>query len=298
MPGRRPLTLILLAAAAPILVWVPVPTGAIPRAATDPDDVALRLDLKSVFHADDVSSITYTVETHESFPDDAAGFKWGIDTNEDEDFDVLVFVEWDGTELVAGVEDAAGNWIADARVSRPSGEAITVVFPVAVLGDVASYRYGVSAGGDLNGNGQTDAGELDVAPDSGLYDHKLETAARGSAGGRATSVAAPVAGPSAPPAPRPVQPPAPAPAVVASEQKAAAASGQPVAQGSTPSAAPSVERPAALARTGGGAVLLGLLAGVALITGGFMFIAESFIPRVKPRAWRTRWKGRGGPHVP
>jgi len=75
--GSR-VTLILLAAAAPILVWVPLPTGVIPGTEIDAEDVALPLDLRSVFHADDASSITFTVEAYHNFPDDAAAFKWGM----------------------------------------------------------------------------------------------------------------------------------------------------------------------------------------------------------------------------
>jgi hypothetical protein len=156
-----------------LILGIPASASAGPGSGADPDDVMARLDLKTLSHADDGSSITYTAETYEAFPDKAAAFKWGIDKNGDEGFDLIVFAEWDEGRLVAGVDDAAENRVAPATVSRPTPNAITVSFAASVLGGATSYRYGAIAEDDRNGNGETDPGEQDLAPDVGLYRHDL-----------------------------------------------------------------------------------------------------------------------------
>jgi hypothetical protein len=310
-------------AAALFFTWAPGPSGAAPGSNTDPDDVSLKLDLKTTSHANDGSTVTYSAETYENFSDKLADFKWGIDKNGDESFDLIVFAEWDRTELVAGVDDAAENPVAEATVSRPAPNSIQVTFPASVLGGATSYRYGVSAQDDLNGNGESDAGEQDLAPDTGLYDHNVGSApaAPAPAAGRTTPVAspAPVAAPApapavrpdpaAAPSPTPVvapesprapmaaspAPPAPvaAPKAVAPAPAPKAAAGSPTQEVKSPEAAPAVttpaapapaEAPPALARTGSASVLLALLAGLALVAAGFMFFAETFVPTAKQRA--------------
>ncbi|MGH8974618.1 MAG: hypothetical protein ACRD0C_15635, partial [Acidimicrobiia bacterium] len=215
--SRRAFALVGFAAALALL-WAPGPIGAAPGSNTDPDDVTLKLDLKSTSHSNDGTSVTYIAETYENFTDKLADFKWGIDTNSDESFDLIVFAEWDRTELVAGVDDAAENPVAEAAVSRPAPNSIKVAFPTSALGGATAYRYGVSAQDDLNGNGESDAGEQDLAPDAGLYDHSLGSAPASQAptgGGSAPVVApAPVTAPAPAPAAKPA-PAAPAPAPVA-----------------------------------------------------------------------------------
>jgi hypothetical protein len=320
---RQAFTLVGLAAAL-VLMWAPGPTGAAPGSNTDPDDVALQLDLKSVSHTNDGSSITYTAETYENFPDKAADFKWGIDKNGDESFDLFASAEWDVTELVGGVEDAAENPVADAAVSRPAPNAIKIVFPVSVLSGAASYRYAASTEDDVNGNGVTDPGEQDLAPDAGLITHDLGSAPASQAptGGSGTApvaapapVKAPAPGPAARPAPAPApvavpetprvpaaaSPATPAPAPAAAAPKAAnpapapkVAAGAPAQEIKNPEAAPAVTTPdaaapaeappSALARTGSADVLLALFAGLALMAAGFMFFAETLVPTTRQRA--------------
>ena len=322
--SRRAFALVGFAAAL-VLMWTPGPIGAAPGSNTDPDDVALKLDLKSVSHADDGSSITYIAETYEDFSDNDAAFKWGIDTNGDESFDLIAFAEWDAATsgLIAAVDDAAENEVARGTVSRPAPNSIQAVFPISVLGGISSYRYGASAEQDLNGNGESDPGEQDLAPDAGLYTHNLGSAPASQAPVRGvvkTPVASPAPAPVPAPAVRPgpvpapvavpesrrvptaaspaVPVPAPAPAPAATPKAVApspkTAAGAPtqevtpqVASDAPTPAAPAPEALAApdtLARTGSGHVVLALLAGLALIAAGSMFFAETLVPTTRPRA--------------
>src|SRR5439155_24853902 len=73
--------------------------GPPPEASTDPDDVNLPLDLKTLTQASTASTITYTVETYEPFKDDQADFSWGIDKNNDGVVDDYVSVEFESKKL-------------------------------------------------------------------------------------------------------------------------------------------------------------------------------------------------------
>lgn len=138
----------------------------------DPRDVGTRLDLKALTHVDDQSSVVFTAETYAPFPDQSAVFKWGIDRDHDENFDLIVFTEWRDSELAAGVKDATGRLVATATVSRPGPNTIRVAFPLSALGGASEYRYAADA---------EDSGQRDLAPDSGLIQHRLGTVPPASA---------------------------------------------------------------------------------------------------------------------
>ncbi len=169
----------------------------------DPRDVGTPLDLKAIAHSDDGALIVYTAETAAPFTDQSAAFKWGIDRDNDEAFDLIVFTEWRGGKLVGGVKDAAGRQVAPAAVSRPGPTTIRVSFPAELLGGAPTYRYAVNAEGDL-------------APNSGLLQHRL--GGLPPAGAKAETRAA-SSTPAATPAPvapaAPVATPAPTPAPAA-----------------------------------------------------------------------------------
>ncbi len=135
----------------------------------DPRDVGARLDVKALTHVADGSTIVHTAETYTPFSDQSADFKWGIDRDGDEGFDLIVFTEWRDGRLNGGVKDAAGQLIAPAAVSRPGPTAISVAFPANVLGGAPVYRYAVDAQGD--------SGDRDLAPDAGLVAHRVATSA-------------------------------------------------------------------------------------------------------------------------
>ena len=69
----------------------------------------MRLDLKTLTHAQDGASIVYTAETYAPFSDQSANFKWGVDRDRDEAFDLIVFTEWRDGKLVGGVKDPEGK---------------------------------------------------------------------------------------------------------------------------------------------------------------------------------------------
>jgi hypothetical protein len=140
---------------------------------SDPDDVNLPLDLKTVTHRSDGTTITYTAETYEPFRDDQADFFWSLDTNNDDKIDTLVGVEYEDGKIDAKVETPSEKEIAPATVSRPGPNAIAVTFPRRYAGSGPSYRYRVTAATDLNHNDEEDPGETDVAPDTGFITHRL-----------------------------------------------------------------------------------------------------------------------------
>jgi hypothetical protein len=151
-------------------------------AVSDPRELGTRLDLKTLTHSDDGSSVVYTAETFTPFTDQVAAFKWGIDRDSDEDFDLVVFAEWRGGKLAGGVKDASGREIAAAAVSRPGGNAIRVSFPVAVLDGATVYRYAVDADGE--------GSQRDLAPNAGLTQHRLGSVIAPPAPARSASAVA------------------------------------------------------------------------------------------------------------
>jgi hypothetical protein len=144
-----------------------------PTSFTDPKDVNLALDIKTVSHSNDATTITYTVETYDPFRDDQADFIWGLDTNSDNKVDTLVGVEYEDGKLEAKVETPDEKELGPAAVTRTGPNSLRVSFSRRFVGSAASYQYRVTAVTDLNHNDEADPGETDVAPDAGFYTHRL-----------------------------------------------------------------------------------------------------------------------------
>lgn len=218
-------------AVAGLAFGVPGAAGASEGSTSDQRDVGFRLDLKALGHADDGGLVVHTAETHVPFTDQWATFKWGIDLDHDEAFDLVVFTEWRGGKLVGGVKDTAGREVAAASVARPTPTVIKVSFPAQALGGATVYRYAVSAEGP---------GERDLAPNSGLVQHRLGNIVEAGGGtGQETRTAS--AAPAAAPAPAAVASPVPAPErkpAAAAAAPAPAPAKAPAPAGATPSAAP------------------------------------------------------------
>ncbi len=157
--------LALLLAASPA-----VPAGAQPGTFTDPDDVNLPLDLKTLTHDLAGSTIVYTAETYEAFEDRQADFKWALDRNNDGKVDAYVSVEWEGNKLVGKVEDTREKDLGGAHPERTGPAGLRVSFSRDLLG-TASYQYQVISVTDKNRNEEDDPGETDLAPDGGFYAH-------------------------------------------------------------------------------------------------------------------------------
>ena len=146
--------------------------GPPPESFTDPDDVNLPLDLKTLTQASTASTITYTVETYEPFQDDQADFSWGIDKNNDGVVDDYVSVEFESKKLEGKFEDPKENDLGKATVTRTGPGSLRVSFSRKLIG-TSLYQYRVTALSDLNHNDEEDPGETDVAPDTGFYQHRL-----------------------------------------------------------------------------------------------------------------------------
>ena len=231
--AQRASTVGLLAVA---VLAVPAMAGTDEGGTSDPRDVGTRLDLKTLTHAQDGPSIVYTAETYGPFSDQSATFKWGVDRDRDEAFDLIVFTEWRDGKLVGGVKDPAGRQIAPAAVSRPGPSVIRVSFPAEVLGGASVYRYAVDAEGA--------PGDRDLAPNAGLVQHRLG------------AVAAPV---------KAVRTADSAPAGPTRTPQASAA---PVPAAAAAAAAAAAPAKSNLPRTGPGDRHLLPWSGVALMTGG------------------------------
>ena len=154
--------------AALLVALAAVGPGPALAAGGDPDDMAAGLDVRSVSERNDSGTVTLTVETYDAFSDADIDITWAIDTNGDGAFDIMVAAER-ASGLVGEIEDAAEEPVGAARVSRPAPNAVAVSFPAAVVGGACSCRYMVTAVTDFNGNGENEPGEVDIAPDTGLY---------------------------------------------------------------------------------------------------------------------------------
>jgi hypothetical protein len=166
---------VLLASCSPVQAKQAGPVraqAAGPVTFTDPDDVNLPLDLKTLTHENDDSTISYTVETYEPFEDRQADFKWALDMNDDKKVDGFISVEWEGDGIKGKVEDTKEKQLGTATVARTGPHGLRVSFSRRLLGS-SSYQYRVIAVNDTNGNDEEDAGETDVAPDTGFQPHRL-----------------------------------------------------------------------------------------------------------------------------
>ena len=164
--GLVTVSLACLLAASPVL-----PAGAQPVSSTDPDDVNLPLDLKTLTHDHNDSTITYTVETNEPFDDSKVDFKWAIDKNGDQKVDFFASAGYEEKKLEGKVEDTNDKELGKATVRRISDRALQLSFSRKLLG--ASYQYWVMAATDANGNEEDDPGEFDIAPDAGFHQHQI-----------------------------------------------------------------------------------------------------------------------------
>ncbi|MEW6473621.1 MAG: hypothetical protein AB1679_15325 [Actinomycetota bacterium] len=146
-------------------------SAAPPVSFTDPDDVNLPLDLKTLTHEHNDSTITYTAETYDPFDDPKLDIKWGIDKTGDGKIDLFASAGYEDRALEGKVEDANDKELGKATIRRISDRAIQLSFSRKLVG--GSYQYWVMAATDTNGNEEDDPGEFDLAPDAGFHPHQL-----------------------------------------------------------------------------------------------------------------------------
>ena len=149
-----------------------IPATAQPASFTDPDDVNLPLDLKTLTQDHDDSTITYTVETYDAFDDAKVDFKWGIDKNSDGKVDLFAAAGYEDRKLEGKVEDTKDRELGAATVRRVNDRTLQLSFARKLVG-APSYQYWVMAATDANGNEEDDPGEFDLAPDGGFHHHQL-----------------------------------------------------------------------------------------------------------------------------
>jgi major membrane immunogen (membrane-anchored lipoprotein) len=163
---------LLTAGLALFLAVAPVSTAAAqPVSFGDPDDVNLPLDLKTLTHDHNESTITYTAETYDPFDDSKIDIKWAIDRNHDGKVDLFAAADYEDRKLEAKVEDANDKELGKATVRRINDRVIQLSFARKLVG--TSYQYWVMAATDSNGNEEDDPGEFDLAPDAGFHPHQL-----------------------------------------------------------------------------------------------------------------------------
>lgn len=149
-----------------------IPATAQAASFTDPDDVNLPLDLKTLTHAHDDSTITYTVETYDPFDDAKVDVKWGIDKNGDNKVDLFAAAGYEGKKLEGKVEDTKDKELGPATVRRVNDRTLQLSFARKLVG-APSYQYWVMAATDANGNEEDEPGEFDLSPDAGFHQHQL-----------------------------------------------------------------------------------------------------------------------------
>ena len=154
-----------------LVVGPAIPAGAQPVSFTDPDDVNLPLDVKTLTHDHNDSTITYTVETYDAFDDSKVDFKWGIDKNGDQKVDLFVSAGYEEKKLEGKVEDTRDRELGGAAIRRLNDRTLQLSFDRKLVG--GSYQYWVMAATDTNGNEEDDPGEFDLAPDAGFHPHQL-----------------------------------------------------------------------------------------------------------------------------
>jgi len=162
----------LIVSLALVFAAAALPAAAQPVSFTDPDDVNLPLDLKTLTHEHNDSTITYTVETYDAFDDAKVDIKWGIDKNGDGKVDLFAAAGYEAKKFEGKVEDTNERELGPATVRRVSDRVLQLSFARKLVG-APSYQYWVMAATDINGNEEDDPGEFDLAPDAGFQPHQL-----------------------------------------------------------------------------------------------------------------------------
>lgn len=136
---------------------------------SDGNDVATKLDIRSVSQGHKRHSVTHTLRTYGRFSskslDGDTGIAFGFDTNGTaRSTERFAIVFWGGGRLRAVVVNSKGHVVARARVSRPNARSVMVKLSRGSLGEPVNYRW---AGFTFVGN------SADVAPNRRLINHDI-----------------------------------------------------------------------------------------------------------------------------
>lgn len=154
-------------------ILLPLAARAVPASAAagvfvDSDSDTFALDIDTVSHVSDATTVTLTVGTVAPFVDSIAHFSWVIDKNSEGLPEYAVGANWNGSAIVSSVVNATTNArVATATVSRPTSSSISVSFPRSAIGNPPAYVYVVSSWSDTNGDGVAQDDEIDIAPSPG-----------------------------------------------------------------------------------------------------------------------------------
>jgi hypothetical protein len=154
-----PLVLFLLAGA--LAVAEPEIASASVQSFPDANDVAGKLDIRSVGHGHAGSKLTHVLTTYERWPSsllvNGNRLVFKIDTNDNwrDGVERTLLVSWKDGELRAQIRNRAGRVVGNASIVRPDRRTIKVILSKQVVGNAPGYRWRARA---------TDGRVTDVAP--------------------------------------------------------------------------------------------------------------------------------------
>lgn len=184
---HRPSVAVPLALAALIAGAVPAAAARQPAAATrrfargttatsitDPDDVATPLDIAGASVGGDAATATFTLQTWDNFADtDAQGIAFFLDVNNNGSADYAVVAGYDADvgALRAEVVALPSFTSTPASTSRPAALSKTLVISASrgAIGGATSFEWAAMTAYDLDGDGESDDGEVDTAPDGATF---------------------------------------------------------------------------------------------------------------------------------
>lgn len=139
---------------------------------TDPDDVDTPLDIAGASIGGDSATATFTVATYEDFTDTQAegvAFLLDVNGNGTADYAAVAGYDPDAGQLRAEVVELRTFSSTEVALFRPSPDSLEISASRGLIGGATSFEWAAMTMVDLNGNGEPDEGEIDVAPDDAQF---------------------------------------------------------------------------------------------------------------------------------
>jgi putative cell wall-binding protein len=148
--------------------------GTTAASVTDPDDVDTPLDIATASVGGDSSTVTFTLQTYEPFADtdvDGVAFPLDVNGNGSADYMAVAGYDPDAGVLRAAIVALPSFTPAPASVTRPAAldDTLTISASRGAIGGVSSFEWFATTLRDLDGDGEPDEGEIDVAPDGAEF---------------------------------------------------------------------------------------------------------------------------------